>query len=288
MGEEKISFKDFSYETFLLIVGCLLMALSFVLFFDPHSIAPGGLTGLAVIINYLFSIPLWLVNLIFNVPLFILAYKVLTKRECLKTLLGIVFFTLALNLCENFANFQITNDVLLSTLTGGVILGLGLGVIFNINGTTGGTDLIGLILNRWFPSISVPKLMGVADFIVVMSSIFATGKIEIGLYSALGLYIAVVVSDMVVQGFYSAKSFTIISNSPDEISNAILEKMNRGVTILSAKGGYTKEEKDALLVVVGKREVSTLRKIVKSVDPNAFVVITDVHEALGEGFKQMY
>jgi len=288
MREEKISFKEFLYETFLLIVGCLLIALSFVLFFDPHSIAPGGLTGLAVIINYLFNIPLWFVNLIFNVPLFILAYKVLTKRECLKTLLGIVFFTLSLNLFENFANFQITNDVLLSTLTGGVILGLGLGVIFNINGTTGGTDLIGLILNRWLPSISVPKLMGVADFIVVMSSIFATGKIEIGLYSALGLYIAVVVSDMVVQGFYSAKSFTIISNSPDEISNAILEKMNRGVTILSAKGGYTKEEKDALLVVVGKREVSTLRKIVKSVDPNAFVVITDVHEALGEGFKQMY
>ncbi|WP_434794108.1 hypothetical protein TPDSL_07840 [Terrisporobacter petrolearius] len=288
MREEKISFKEFLYETFLLIVGCLLIALSFVLFFDPHSIAPGGLTGLAVIINYLFNIPLWFVNLIFNVPLFILAYKVLTKRECLKTLLGIVFFTLALNLFENFANFQITNDVLLSTLTGGVILGLGLGVIFNINGTTGGTDLIGLILNRWLPSISVPKLMGVADFIVVMSSIFATGKIEIGLYSALGLYIAVVVSDMVIQGFYSAKSFTIISNSPDEISNAILDKMNRGVTILSAKGGYTKEEKDALLVVVGKREVSTLRKIVKSVDPNAFVVITDVHEALGEGFKQMY
>lgn len=286
--EEKISFKDFLYETFLLILGCFLLAISFVLFFDPHSIAPGGLTGLAIIINYLFSIPLWLVNLFFNIPLFIIAYRVLTKIECLKTLLGIVFFTLSLRLCENFASLQITNDILLSTLTGGVVLGLGLGIIFKINGTTGGTDLIGLILNRWIPSISIPKLMGVADFIVVVSSILATGKIEIGLYSALGLYIAVVVSDMVIQGIYSAKSFTIISNSPEEISNAILEKMSRGVTILSAKGGYTKEDKDALLVVVGKREVSTLRKIVKTVDPNAFVVITDVHEALGEGFKQMY
>ena len=288
MGEEKVSFREFMYETFLLIVGCFLLALSFVLFFDPHSIAPGGLTGLAVIVNYLFNIPLWIVNLIFNVPLFIIAYKVLTKRECLKTLLGIVFFTLALNLCENFAILEITNDVLLATLTGGVILGLGLGIIFKINGTTGGTDLIGLILNRWFPSVSVPKLMGVADFIVVVSSIVATGKVEIGLYSAIGLYIAVLVSDMVIQGIYSAKSFTIISNSPDEISSAILEKMSRGVTILNAKGGYTKEDKDALLVVVGKKEVSTLRKIVKTVDPNAFVVITDVHEALGEGFKQMY
>ena len=279
MGEIKITFKDFMYETGLLIVGCFLLALSFVLFFDPHSIAPGGLTGLAVIINYLFSIPLWLVNLFFNVPLFIIAYKVLSKRECLKTLLGIIFFTLALNLCENFMTLEITNDVLLSTLTG---------IIFKINGTTGGTDLIGLILNKWFPSVSVPKLMGVADFIVVISSILATGKVEVGLYSALGLYIAVVVSDMVIGGIYSAKSFTIISNHPQEISKAILEKMNRGVTILSAKGGYTKEEKDALLVVVGKREVSTLRKLVKSVDPNSFVVITDVHEALGEGFKQIY
>ena len=288
MGEEKIDLKDFMYETLLLIVGCFLLALSFVLFFDPHSVAPGGLTGLAVIINYLFSIPLWLVNLCFNIPLFIIAFKVLSKRECLKTLLGIVFFTLALNLCENFASLEITNDVLLATLTGGVILGLGLGVIFKINGTTGGTDLIWLILNNYFPSVSVPKLMGVADFIVVISSIFATGKIEIGLYSALGLYIAVLVSDMVIQGIYSAKSFTIISNSPDEISTAILEKMNRGVTILNAKGGYTRDEKDALLVVVGKREVSTLRKIVKNVDSNAFVIITDVHETLGEGFKQIY
>lgn len=288
MEEEKISFKDFMYESLLLIVGCFLMALSCILFFDPHSIAPGGLTGLAVIINNLFGIPLWTFNLIFNIPLFIIAYKVLSKKECLKTLLGIVFFTLALNLCDKLSYLNITNDVLLATLSGGVILGLGLGIIFKIDGTTGGTDLIGLILNKLMPSISVPKLMGCADFTVVMLSIIATGKIEIGLYSALGLYIAVIVSDMVIQGIYSSKSFMIISNSSNEISNVILEKMSRGVTILSAKGGYTKEEKDALIVVVGKREVSTLRKLVKSIDPNAFVVISDVHETLGEGFKQIY
>lgn len=288
MEEEKISFKDFMYESLLLIVGCFLMALSCILFFDPHSIAPGGLTGLAVIINNLFGIPLWTFNLIFNIPLFIIAYKVLSKKECLKTLLGIVFFTLALNLCDKLSYLNITNDVLLATLSGGVILGLGLGIIFKIDGTTGGTDLIGLILNKLMPSISVPKLMGCADFTVVILSIIATGKIEIGLYSALGLYIAVIVSDMVIQGIYSSKSFMIISNSSNEISNVILEKMSRGVTILSAKGGYTKEEKDALIVVVGKREVSTLRKLVKSIDPNAFVVISDVHETLGEGFKQIY
>ncbi len=288
MEEEKISFKDFMYESLLLIVGCFLMALSCILFFDPHSIAPGGLTGLAVIINNLFGIPLWTFNLIFNIPLFIIAYKVLSKKECLKTLLGIVFFTLALNLCDKLSYLNITNDVLLATLSGSVILGLGLGIIFKIDGTTGGTDLIGLILNKLMPSISVPKLMGCADFTVVMLSIIATGKIEIGLYSALGLYIAVIVSDMVIQGIYSSKSFMIISNSSNEISNVILEKMSRGVTILSAKGGYTKEEKDALIVVVGKREVSALRKLVKSIDPNAFVVISDVHETLGEGFKQIY
>ena len=288
MGEEKINVKEFMYETCLLILGCFLIALSFVLFFNPHSVAPGGLTGVSIIINHLFNIPLWVVNLCFDIPLFTITFRVLTKKECLKTLLGIAFFNLALNLWQNFSNLTITNDVLLATLTGGAILGLGLGIIFKINGTTGGTDLIGLVLNRWFPSVSVPKLMGAADFAVVVSSILATGKIEIGLYSAIGLYLAVLVSDMVIQGIYNAKSFTIISNTPDEISNAILEKMNRGVTILNAKGGYTKQDKDALLVVVGKREVSTLRKIVKMADPNAFVVITDVHEALGEGFKQMY
>ncbi len=288
MVEDKISLREIIYESFILLIGCFLLSLAFILFFDPHSIAPGGLTGLAVIINHLFSVPLWLVNLIFNIPLFIIAFKVLTKRECMKTLLGIIFFTLTLNICENFAYLEITNDVLLSTLSGGVLLGLGLGLIFKINGTTGGTDLIGLILNRWFPSVSVPKLMGIADFIVVLSSILATGKIEIGLYSAIGLYLTVLVSDVVIEGIYSAKSFTIISNFPDVISSAIFDKMNRGVTILNAKGGYTMDNKDALLVVVSKREVSTLRKIIKMTDPDAFVVITDVHETLGEGFKKIY
>lgn len=281
MKDKLLSFSEF----FCMILGCFLMAISLNMFFDPHSIAPGGLTGLAIVINTIISIPLWIINLVFNIPLFIWAYKILSKKDCLKTIVGIIFLTLFLNITAPLSSLNATNDPLLATIAGSIVMGISLGLIFRVNGSTGGTDLIGLLTNKYIPTLSIPILMGIADFIVVSLSGIVSKEIEIALYSALSLYITVKVSDILIEGFNFSKSFTIISNKSSEIIQAIIDDLDRSATLLSGKGAYLKEDTDVILVVVSKKEVVTLKHLVKNIDPNAFIIITDIHEALGNGFK---
>lgn len=278
---------QFLQEFLLLTIGCFLMALSLSVFFEPHLIAPGGITGLSIVINSISGMPLWILNLCFNVPLFIVAYKILSKKDIVKTLLGVVLLTLFLNITSKLSALNATTDPLLACIAGSVLTGIGLGIIFRINGTTGGTDLIGLLVNKFLPSISIAVLMGIADFIVVLLSGIASKEIEIALYSGFSLFLIVKVTDFVVDGFNYSKSFTIISNKPNEITNSIMDELERGVTLLKGEGGFTKDEKDVLLVVVSKRQVVTLKKIIKSIDPYAFIIVSDVHEALGEGFSNI-
>ncbi|WP_304340200.1 YitT family protein [Metaclostridioides mangenotii] len=275
-------------EVLILVVGCFLMAASLNLFFNPHSIAPGGLTGLAVVINTISPIPLWVVNLVLNIPLFVLAYKILNRKDCIKTVLGILLLTLALKLTDNLAMIDVTNDIILAIISGSILMGFGHGLIFRINGTTGGTDLIGLLLNKYIPSLSVPVLMGVVDSVVVALSGIVTGKIEIALYSTLALYIIVKMSDLMIEGFDYSKSFMIISDKYKDINQIIMEDLERGATILNGEGAYTGSDKKVILVVVAKKEVVKLKKLVKEIDPNSFIIITDIHEAVGNGFKMNY
>ncbi|WP_330409802.1 YitT family protein [Romboutsia maritimum] len=283
MKKENITFLD----VLTLFIGCFLMSLSLNMFFNPHSVAPGGITGFAIIVNSMTGIPLWVINLTLNIPLFILAYKILSKKDCVKTILGIIFLTLTLKYTIGLSEIHVTDDVLLASISGSILMGVGLGFIFRINGTTGGTDLLGLILNRFFPSLSVPILMGSADCIVVILSGIVTKEIEIGLYSAISLYIIVKISDIIIEGFNNSKSFTIISDKYKEISSSILEELDRGATILKGEGVYTGNKKNVLLVIVSRRQVVTLKKLVKEIDPNCFIIITSINEALGNGFKSI-
>lgn len=277
----------FMEEFLFLTIGCLFMSLSLNIFFEPHLIAPGGITGLAIVINSISGMPLWLLNLGFNIPLFIIAYKILSKKEIVKTLLGVLLLTLFLNLTSKLSSINATNDPLLACITGSLLSGIGLGIIFRINGTTGGTDLIGLLINKFLPSMSIAVLMGIADFIVIFLSGIVSKEIEIALYSGFALFLTVKITDLIVDGFDYSRSFTIISNKSNEITYSIIDKLERGVTILKGEGGYTKNEKDILLVVVTKRQVVTLKKIIKSIDPYAFIIVSEVHETLGEGFSNI-
>ena len=272
-------------EIIILLIGCFFMAISINMFLNPHNIAPGGLTGVSIIINTLTGFPIWLINIIFDIPLFLFAFRILGKKDATKTLLGIIFLTGSLKITENLGNIQVTDDVLLSSISGGIILGIALGLIFRINGSTGGTDLIGLLANKTFPSLSVPTLMGFADGCVVILSGVVSRNIEIALYSAITLYIIVKVSDIMVEGINTSSSFMIISDKYVEVGNAIKDELKRGATILKGQGLYTGSEKNVLLVVVSKKEVVTLKKLVKHTDPKAFIIISDIFEALGEGFK---
>lgn len=272
-------------EIIILLVGCLLMGISINMFLNPHNIAPGGLTGVSIIINTLTGIPIWLINITFDIPLFLFAFRILGKKDASKTLLGIIFLTASLKITENLSNIHVTDDILLSAITGAIILGISLGLIFRINGSTGGTDLIGLLANKFFPSLSVPTLMGFADGCVVILSGIVSKELEIALYSAIALYIIVKVSDIMVEGINTSTSFMIISDKYIEIGDSIKNELKRGATILKGQGLYTGNEKNVLLVVVSKKQVITLKKLVKLIDPNSFIIITDIFEALGEGFK---
>ena len=283
MKSSSLKFSDI----IILLVGCLLMSISINMFLNPHNIAPGGLTGVSIIINSLTGLPIWLINISFDIPLFILAFKILSKKDAFKTFLGIIFLTSSLKITENLAYLDVTDDVLLATISGAIILGISLGLIFRINGSTGGTDLIGILANKFFPSISVPMLMGFADGTIVLLSGIVSKNIEIALYSAIALYIIVKVSDIMVEGINTSSSFTIISDKYREIGMEITEELGRGATILKGSGFYTNKEKNVLLVVVSKKQVITLKKLVKNIDPNAFIIITDIFEALGEGFKEI-
>lgn len=271
-------------EAFLLALGCFLIAIALNLFFDPFNIAPGGISGLSIVISSVTNLSLSFLSLLFNIPLFLIACKILNKNDMIKTLAGVTLLTLCLKLTSSLSNLTVTNDLLLATISGSVLLGVGLGIIFRINGTTGGTDLIGLLINKFLPFISSAVLMGIADFIVVVLSGIISKEIEIALYSALSVYLIVKVIDFIVIGFNYSKSFMIISNDALKISNAIINNLGRGATLLKATGAYTNNEKNVVLVVISKRQVVTLKKLIKSIDPNAFIIVSDVHEALGEGF----
>ena len=283
MKNSKLNISD----VFILIIGCLLMSVSINMFFNPHDIAPGGLTGVSILVNTLTGLPIWLINISIDLPLFIFAFRILSKKDSIKTALGIAFLTSSLKITENLSYVHVTDDVLLSTISGAILMGISLGLIFRINGSTGGTDLIGLLANKFMPSLSVPKLMGMADGVIVILSGVVSQKLEIALYSAIALYIIVKVSDIMVEGINTSSSFTIISDKYKEIGIAINEELERGATILKGEGFYTNNEKNVLLVVVSKKQVVTLKKLVKSIDENAFIIINDIYEALGEGFKQI-
>ena len=272
-------------EAFLLALGCFLIAIALNLFFDPFNIAPGGISGLSIVISSVTNLSLSFLSLLFNIPLFLIAFKILSKKDIIKTLVGVTLLTLCLKLTSSLSNLTVTNDLLLATISGSVLLGVGLGIIFRINGTTGGTDLIGLLVNKFLPFISSAVLMGIADFIVVVLYGIISKEIEIDLYSALSVYLIVKVTEFIVIVFNYSKSFMIISDNTVEISNAIINNLGRGSTLLKGTGAYTNNEKNVVLVVISKRQVFTLKKIIKSIDPNAFIIVSDVHEALGEGFE---
>ena len=197
--------------------------------------------------------------------------------------------TLLLSFCINIttplASITATNDVLLSAITGAIFLGLGLGIVFRVDGSTGGTDLIALMINKAIPSIPISKCLVCIDGLVVLSSGIVNQNLETGLYSAISLYIIVKMVDFIVAGFDYSKSFMIITNEEEALRNAIVNDIKRGITILEGKGGYTDNSKSILIVVVRKNQEIHLKKLIKKVDKNAFIIVSDVHEVFGEGFS---
>lgn len=264
-------------------VGVFLMSIGLAYFLAPNTIAPGGVTGFAIVIEKTTKIPIYITNLVINIPLFILGAKILGKITALKTLYATVLLSIFLKILPPAT---LTYDLLLAAIFGGVLAGIGLGIVFKFGGTTGGTDLAGAILNRKFPSFSIATFMMMIDILVVAFAGIVERKIETSLYSVISMFVTIKVIDMILEGIGYLKGFFIITTKPEEISEKLMNDLQRGVTSLAGKGMYTKEEKDVLLCVVNRSQFSQTKEIVKQVDPKAFIMVTEMYEVFGEGFKE--
>lgn len=281
----KNNLKSIIIEGLGLIVGCILISIGLNMFLGPHTIAPGGLSGLSVILSKVSGLSVSTIMLILGLPLIICSIKILGKKDSIKTLIGMLLLSFCINITTPLASITATNDVLLSAITGSIFLGLGLGIVFRVDGSTGGTDLIALMINKAIPSIPISKCLVCIDGLVVLSSGIVNQNLETGLYSAISLYIIVKMVDFIVAGFDYSKSFMIITNEEEALRNAIVNDIKRGITILEGKGGYTDNSKSILIVVVRKNQEIHLKKLIKKVDKNAFIIVSDVHEVFGEGFS---
>ena len=266
----------------LILVGLIFCALGFNLFLIPNNIAAGGFTGIAQLINSVTGFPVGTIALILNVPLFLVSMKSLGLRFGVRSLAATIGFSLLL---DNLHVPVITHDLWLSTVYGGLVSGLGFGLILRGSATTGGTDMLASLIHRLIPSIRVSVGMFVVDGLVILASAFVFDTAA-AMYALICILIANVVIDFVLEGPNSSHSFFIISDRSDEIASRIMQELDRGVTGLEGMGMYSQRHKRVLLCVVSRMETVTLRRIVFSVDPRAFVISAKAHDTYGEGFKE--
>lgn len=284
----KLTWRDVK-DYILVLAGASLQAVGTWLFTLPGSLVSGGVFGLAQIIYYQFNIPVGLITLVFNIPLFVIGWKHLGGfRFAIRTVIAIVVSSVLIDLLTTLPatkGMHLTESALLNTLFGGVLVGVGLGLVYLGRGTSGGTDIIARILNKRFGT-SVSTIYMVTDTI----SVFLAGILfdwEKALYGLILIYVSGVAVDMTLQGIDVVRQAMIVTENYEAVASAIVEELNRSSTIIPAKGGYTKEERNILFCVVMRSEVALLKEIVQRADPKAFMVVGHANEALGEGFNPL-
>lgn len=271
----------FSYMQIL--VGCVIAAAAYPLFMTPNRIAPGGITGIATIINHLFRWPVGTVSLILNMPLFVIGYKAMGRIFVFRSFIATILFSVLIDLLPLK---PMTDDPLLGTLYGGVMLGAGLGIIIRGGATTGGSDMIARMVHKRFPFISVGSFLFAIDCAVVIAAGFFIGTTE-ALYALINIFLTAKVMDVVIIGFSGNKACFVISDRWREISDRVMQDMGRGVTHLMSRGAYTGAERPTLLCVISRTEIMAFKRILREIDENAFVIITEAHEAIGDGFTNL-
>ena len=269
-----------------IIVGAGIMGISLDLFLVPVHIAAGGVSGVATVIHYLTGIGVGILILVINVPIFVIGALNFNRKFLYYSLLG----TLALSISTQLFSWipAMTGDSLLSSVIGGAGMGVGLGLVLMVNGTTGGTDILALVLKKRFPSLSIGQFFLLIDGLVIFSAGIVFRQWEVILYSALALFISSKVVDAILAGVDYAKMVYIVSDHAEKISRGIYNRMHRGVTGLQSISMYTGKNRCVLLCVIRKVELPKLKGVVNGIDPEAFMIISDAREVLGNGFKTIY
>ncbi|NLJ89817.1 MAG: YitT family protein [Clostridiales bacterium] len=270
-----------------LIIGTIFIAIAVNLVYEPMGMVTGGVTGIGIVVKYFTEglieggIPVWLTNVVLNIPLFIAGYLIKGVNFIKQSLLGSISLTIALYLIP-IVNV-VDNEFFLASVFGGVISGIGMGMVISASGSTGGTDLLGLIIHHFLPHQNVPRIIGIVDGIIVVAGAIVFG-VKTTLYAVVALYITAKFSDNILEGLKFAKVAYIISDYYEEIGDTIMKDLDRGVTGIYAEGMYTKRDKKMLYCVVSKKEITQLIKLVSQIDPKAFVIVSDAREVMGEGF----
>lgn len=276
--------KDFTIDIIVTIAGTFIFAFAVHVFTSPNQIAPGGMTGISTIIHHLTKLPIGGVNITLNIPIFIIGLIYLGKWFMIKTFVSLVTFTIAMDyVLVTLPTY--TGDTLIASIFGGLLMGVGIGLALTRGSSTGGMDIINKIIAKRLPHIKLGKIIFCSDVVIIIISGVAFKSIEPVLYAIVAMYISSAALDAVLYGFNVSKLMYIITDKAEEISKRILTDMNRGATILDSHGAYTNEKKPTILCVVRQNEYYKLKKMIRSVDPNAFVIITGANEVVGSGFK---
>lgn len=269
----------------LLLIGSLIYGIGIYMFVVPANIAPGGASGIALMVNFATGLPVGTLTLVLNVPLLILAWFYLSKKFAVSTAITTAVCSFVLDFVVPLFIPVYAGDRLLCSLYGGVLVGAGMALIFIAGSTTGGTDILGYILQKKRPHMSIGRALMIVDGIILAASIFVFGNIEAALFGLISLYVQTKVIDAIIYGGEVGSMATIVTSNPDEITEKVISELDRTATLLPAKGAYSRKDTNVLLCTVRKSQFSRLKKIVYDADPNAFVMVTDTSEVFGLGFK---
>ena len=286
--KEKPFTKKWFISNSLILIGSFILASGFVLFITPYKIIPGGVYGISIVLHYLFGTPVGLVALCFDIPLTIIGIKILGPRFGYKTVLGFSLTAIFTDTLTYFWGFEplVKGDALLSSIFGGVMIGLGLGLIFRSKATSGGSDIIAMIIAK-YTRLPLGMLMIYVDSAIVLVGFFVFRDWKIPLYSWIVIFITGKVVDIVMTGMSGDKSIFIISEKHEEIRDKIINNLNRGGTYIEGKGMFNMTDRKIIFTVVNRRELFILEEYIHEIDPKAFLTILDATEIFGEGFKSL-
>ena len=280
---KKYKFKQILKDMIETILGALIMATGVSLFLLPNQLSSGGIAGVATIFYYLLNIPMGTVIIAINIPLFLFSMYKVGKMFFLKSTLGTVAMSVFIDLLDKIE--PLTNDRFLACIYGGILLGLGTTLLLKAESSTGGSDLISYIAKKYKPTVRSGNIIVIIDIIIIALNVIFFKEIEIGLYSAIAIYIMGKIIDIFFEGINFTKLMIIVSNKSEEIAKQIDQKVARGSTGLYGKGMYTNENKLILMCAAYRKDVARIKIIAKEIDPKSFIVITNSREVVGQGFK---
>lgn len=266
------------------VIGSAIMAFGISSFLLPNQLSSGGFAGIATITYYLLGIPMGIMNFILNVPLFVFAGYKIGKEFFVKSIVGTISLSIFIDIFDKYP--AITTDRLLACIYGGVIIGIGTAIILKVGSSTGGTELIANIIKAYNSNILISRYLTMIDIAVIALNVIVFRKVEIGLYSAIAIYLYGQLIDIIFEGVYYTKLLFIISDKNEEISNVIEKEVKRGVTGLYGKGMYSDTDKLVLICAASRGDVAKIKSFAKEIDPKCFIVVANAREVLGKGFKE--